>query len=1173
MSRLNLSLFAALLCLTAAVAAPNLHPDPSFEATGTAGPAHTGDKAAHLQVAKLNHWDAFGSQIAVEPFARYRITEWVKANVGKGTFFAPYVYGWDNFEWAFAGGKVVQTMNDWTQTEYTFVTSEKTIYIAPLAYMECENCEGWADDIVIEKIAEQAQVMSELMAKPGLDDNGKRLLVRWLVLKGDLAGAAKIIDATAGETRADAATVLAQATPDAAPRLPFVIQMVASGGPSYNDGMKRFNEITAGMSASQRLNIAVEAIKQSPNDERVGRSVQMILTAGGPSDSHATIGEALAQLQAQRDSVQAAATAAPAGSKGAQALQAALAKLDESLASVQARKAALGSCTIRIGRKAINPASFAIVTPDQPTPQEAYAAQDLRHHLELITGQVFPIKTEKDNGRGNGFFIGNTRACNAASLLSNSTSKVAAAKQGVRIGDLGLEGLFTKTVGPSVILAGNKRGCLYATSVFLEDYLGCRWFTPDCATWPKSGTINVPAIDRKIVPPLEFRAGDYPIARPGEFAMHCRFNGNNHEISEEQGGRKGVHCLCHTFAGLCPPEKYFATHPEYFSLVGGKRQSGYAQLCLTNPEVLKIVIAGVRQWIKDNPNMKVFSVSQNDTDMHCECPNCQKIADEDGSQMGPVLRFVNAVADDIAKDYPDVAIETLAYQYTRKPPTITKPRPNVIVCLCSIECCFIHPLGEDEFNKTFAADLRGWSKICDRLWIWDYVINYAHSICPFPNLQVLKPNTNFFIKNGVKGIYEESCYYTKGSELQELRNYIMAKTLWDPSYDTRKATSEFCDAFYGAASKPIQQYLDLIEKSVLEAPKLHVQIYTHPRQYVFPDEIVAANKLFDQAEAAVATDPVLLHRVQVARLPIMYAQIVLSTSGTFAEKDGKLVQAEGQDVGSLLDRFATIAHAEGVTSVREGGGDLDAWLSSVPRAPRGLTIETISNPALKAEFLPALGGRLFRLTYLPDNRQLMRVGGEPSALSPTDGGYEEYTEGGYRTPGWSENYAVTQKTPTSLTVAANLRSGLRLTRKYELDPQKPILNITSTLENTSQKPVKASLRAHPEFAVTSTEKAHVVILGADGKQSTINLANPKDPMLERDQWLRDTDMPAGQWTLVDEAAGLAVVNTFNKADVAQALLNRAGQQSRVNLELFGNEATLEPGQSVMLRQSYEVTKP
>ncbi|MEI6502827.1 MAG: DUF4838 domain-containing protein, partial [Armatimonadota bacterium] len=656
-----------------AYAGPNLYPDPSLETTGNSSVARTGAKGSTLKVEAQAHYEALGGQIAVQPFARYRITEWVKGKLGSGTFYAPSVYGWDSYEWAFAGGRAVQTMNDWTQTEYTFVTPQASIFVGPLAYMGCAGSEFFVDDVTVEKIAEPEQVMAAVLAKANPDENERKLIVRWLVGKGDLAGATKLMDSSGGLTKADAATVIARAITDPAQRMPYLIQMVANGGPTYFEGLARFNEVTKDLTNEQRLNVAIEALKLNPTDDLAGRSVGLVLGTGGVADPQASVAEGLARMGAQRGALQAAIAAAPAGSAGAKALQASLAKLDQSVAALQAQKAALGTCTLKLGGKAVTAKAWAIVVPNRATPQENYAARDLRHHLELVTGQVFALKTERENGKGEGFFIGNTRKAKAA---------------GVNCEGLGLEGLYLKTVGSSVILAGNQRGCLYATYQFLEDQLGCRWFTPDCSTWRKSGTINLASLDRRFIPPLEFRAGDYPIAHDGTFAARVRLNGNNHQMSAEQGGRKGVHSLAHTFQWLCPPEKYFATHPEYFSLVGGKRQSGYAQLCLTNPEVLKIVIAGVRQWIKDMPDMKVFSVSQNDTDMHCECPNCTKIAEEEGSQSGPLVRFVNAVADDIAKDYPDVAIETLAYQYTRKPLKVTRPRPNVIICLCSIECCF-----------------------------------------------------------------------------------------------------------------------------------------------------------------------------------------------------------------------------------------------------------------------------------------------------------------------------------------------------------------------------------------------------------------------------------------------------------------------------------------------------
>lgn len=1150
---------ALLLVLVAptSFAAPNIYPDPSFETTGSVDVARTGERAAHLQVGALNHWAAFGSgTLEVEPFARYKVTVWVRARVGKGTFFAPYCYGWESYEWAFVSNKPVPTSADWVQTELTFVSPDKTMYVHPLAYMEAENGEAWADDIVVEKIAEPAAVMAEIAAKSKLSDDETRLLGRWQVKQGDIAAATKLMEQTTGLLRADLATVIARAIKDPVQRRPYVVQVVAHGGPTYHAGQQVFNEITADMT-NQRAGIAIEALKLNPRAERTGRAAQMILSVGRTTDPLATVGEGLAQVRQAKTALQAAQEGLPADSPALPALRAATAKLDAQEAEMQKRAAGLGHCTIRVGGKTLDPTSASIIVPDKATAQERYAARDLRHHLELVTGKIFTISSEKDGKQG--LYIGKTRKALAA---------------GIKFDKLGLEGLHLKSVGSSLILAGNQRGVLYGTYVFLEDNLGCRWFTPDCATWPKSGTISIGKLDRRYVPPLEFRAGDYPVARSGEFSVRLRLNGNNHQMSAEQGGRKGVHSLAHTFAALVPPEKYFATHPEYFSLVGGKRQSGYAQICLTNPEVLKIAIAGVRQWIKQYPDMKVFSVSQNDTANYCECDNCKAVAEAEGSQMGPVLRFVNAVAHDIAQDYPEVAIETLAYQYTRKPPKLTKPRPNVIICLCSIECCFIHPLGTDPFNRTFAEDIRGWNKICDRLWIWDYIINYAHSICPFPNLDVLKPNINFFIQNGVKGIYEESCYYTEGSELQELRNYLMARALWDPKADMAQATREFCAAYYGAAAPQIETYLKLIHESVQQVPNLHVQIYTHPKQYVFPDVIRQSNQLFDAAEAAVASDPARLQRVQTARLPIMYAQIVLSTSGSFVEKDGKLVQQEGQDVGSLLDRFGAIARAASVTMVREGGPEssLEAWLTSIPRQPHDLQILTIGNSRLKVEVLPALGGRIWRMTYLADGTPVIHMGGTPEALAPAEGGYEEYSEGGYRSPGWSELYLVSDKTDLSVTLKALLRSGMTLTRKLELSPDRALLTITSTLTNAGKQPVPACLRSHPEFAVSSTEQASVRVLGPDGKTRTIALANPADPTIERDQWLRDDEMPAGQWELVDAGTGLTIINRFERSDVAQALLNRAGHQARVNLELFGREVTLQPGQSVSLRQSFEVKK-
>jgi hypothetical protein len=502
-----------------------------------------------------------------------------------------------------------------------------------------------------------------------------------------------------------------------------------------------------------------------------------------------------------------------------------------------------------------------------------------------------------------------------------------------------------------------------------------------------------------------------------------------------------------------------------------------------------------------------------------------------------------------------------------------KPRPNVAVRLCSIECCFIHPLETDPDAASFVADIVGWSKICNRLHIWDYVINYAHTIMPFPNLYVLKPNINFFIDHGVTGIYEEACYYTRGAELAELRTYIMAKTLWDPTYDTDKAIDEFCAAYYGAAAPMIREYLNTVHRSAQSIPNLHVRIYSPPGiGYLTPEVLEASDDLFDRAERAVRDDPVLLHRVEVARLPLTYSQIVLGQGSTYQEQGDRLVTTSSAAIPRLARDFARIARAEGLTMVREGGpqAGLDAWLESLPQAASGVTIERLSNGLLDLAVLPDMGGRIWRMQLRADGRDLVKVYGEEGAWDPTAGGYEEYSEGGYRSPGWVEAYSVREKTDRSIRLECKLKNGFTLARTIELDASEPVVRIASTLTNSSNDTKTATFRIHPAFQVETTQEATVRMKGPDGAWTERSLANADDPSAETNVWLRDADLPAGEWTLVDEQAEVSLTQTFDPSEVSHALLNWSGKDSRVNLELFSPEAQLAPGESLRIEQTYRV---
>ena len=162
-------------------------------------------------------------------------------------------------------------------------------------------------------------------------------------------------------------------------------------------------------------------------------------------------------------------------------------------------------------------------------------------------------------------------------------------------------------------------------------------------------------------------------------------------VPPEKGGHISYKGFVHTFNQLVPPETHFAAHPEWFSLIKGKRTSDRAQLCLTNPSLRDFMVERVKQWLRESPETGIISVSQNDWAGACECRDCKTLDDAEGTPAATMLAFANYVGEKIEPEFPQVAVDTLAYQYTRKPPKTLKPRANVIVRLCSIECNFREP--------------------------------------------------------------------------------------------------------------------------------------------------------------------------------------------------------------------------------------------------------------------------------------------------------------------------------------------------------------------------------------------------------------------------------------------------------------------------------------------------
>ncbi len=554
---------------------------------------------------------------------------------------------------------------------------------------------------------------------------------------------------------------------------------------------------------------------------------------------------------------------------------------------------------------------YVVVLGRGATPSEKHGAQELARFLKQMSGAEFQLKAEEAVLPQKCLFVGHGPT--AEDMLG------AGALRG-----LGSDGLVVKAVGDRIVLSGGaERGTMYACYSLLEDVLGCRWYSSTVSVIPKKLTIRIPAnINRREIPAFENRDPFYTDAFDADWAARNRSTSSASRLDKKRGGKIAYWPFVHSFNLLVPPQDYFDSHPEYFSLVNGQRQKDYSQLCLTNPDVVRIATAQVMKWIDEHPEAKIISVSQNDWGGACQCEKCQAIVKAEGSESGPLLAFVNQVAEQVARKHPDKLIDTLAYQYTKDPPKTIKPLPNVRVRLCPIEACVGHPFEECEQNKLFVDLLRKWSSLTGNLYVWHYVTNFANYMQPVPNFKELEADIPMYHRMGVKGLMLQGNYQEGGNgEFSEMRAWVEAKMLWDPSRDFDALVGDFLAGYYGPAAPALRKYYDLMHSRVMDN-HIHVHIYDPPSApYLDSETLAAAEGCFEEAQRAARIHPEYLRRVKRDALSLRYVRLCQDKAAW--EQSGKNAeQAAGlwRRTKEFCEEFASY----GAVWIREGQR-LDAW--------------------------------------------------------------------------------------------------------------------------------------------------------------------------------------------------------------------------------------------------------
>ena len=523
----------------------------------------------------------------------------------------------------------------------------------------------------------------------------------------------------------------------------------------------------------------------------------------------------------------------------------------------------------------------AVADGGEDSSAQEYTAKELAWFLNQMTGAEFAVK--RDDTPASEFEI-----------VLGRTNRMSLEEVPARLKPGAWEGFVIVRDGAKLLIMGNiPRATLYGVYDLLELELGCRFLAPKVNHVPRRPTLSVDVNSRKYDPPLEYRHLHY---KPGHvWLVRHRFNSCGQPAQDpyympmemKLGGVKWIskYGWVHSLQHMISYEEYFPTHPEYFALRDGKRVRSAprsygarvaetaTQLCMTNPEVYKIVLEKVREAVatyKRRPSNRhtrfLVSVSEQDNGPICQCDECNRVNADEGSPTGggTLIRFVNRIAREIGKEHPDVGIVTLAYQMMASP-TKTRPEPNVVIHWAR----WVHngkPLDGEENQKDdprqfgLYQELRAWSKVTDRIYHWGYHMEYRDHMAPIGGLDHIGHNIRVMLKHGVTGVFAQTAT-DRGAELQQLRSYVLAKCIWRPQTDARQAAEEFCNLYYGKGAEQVLEYVRMLETRYRDAR-------WYMRYYDLGDSFISdGDKIFTQAEKLAETDEQ-KHRVAVARLPI-----------------------------------------------------------------------------------------------------------------------------------------------------------------------------------------------------------------------------------------------------------------------------------------------------------------
>lgn len=532
-----------------------------------------------------------------------------------------------------------------------------------------------------------------------------------------------------------------------------------------------------------------------------------------------------------------------------------------------------------------------IVVPDDATSGEEYAAKELVDHVRQISGVELRRIAEGAHSPAMGPIVSIGRTRLSRKFVSEA-----------QLSDLGDDGYCIFSDGGNAYFVGGRRwGAMYGVYEYLES-LGVRWYSPDYTVIPKLALLGMPTSPIRYKPHFWYRHQWWNNGFTAEWLARMRINGNNGQVltpQESMGGSITAMHGCHSYHILVPPHEHFDKHPEWFAIKeNGARSQG--ELCLTNSELREFVAQRVLADLsKAGGKIDNYWVSQNDGGgSGCFCEKCtaERVAHGGKDRWAAnTTSFAGYVAENVAAQFPRIHIKTLAYNYTQAAPENMTTPDSLLVEIC----------GNFSDKDTKHSDLvRSWSKLAKNISVYTYGgSNYGYW-WPCPNLHDMGMQCPWAKEAGVRAFYMQGTALGKGSGMVDLRAYLTARMAWNPSRDVKKEIRDFCAGFYGPAGKYIVEYLEWYpayveqHKLTMNAPQVWGDAEAW-RKWVTTDAMDHADKLFQQALAAVKGNPTYTDHVRRAYLEVLWGGIMVNVKPGASLMDKELALVDGADAPTI----------------------------------------------------------------------------------------------------------------------------------------------------------------------------------------------------------------------------------------------------------------------------------